>query len=72
MHNGDEALFNTIKFLKKPDLVILEKPFKVVFSNGKVRMEIKLLIKFDAHQNFIFFLIRLPDSMLNRRMLNGQ
>lgn len=49
MHNGDEALFNTIKFLKKPDLVILEKPFKVVFSNGKVRMEIKLLIKFDAH-----------------------
>jgi hypothetical protein len=36
MHNGDESLFNTIKFLKKPDLAALEKPFKLTISNGKV------------------------------------
>ncbi|XP_057380358.1 uncharacterized protein LOC130702764 [Daphnia carinata] len=36
MHNGPETLFNTIKFLKKPDLASLEKPFKLTFLNGKI------------------------------------
>lgn len=36
MHNGPDTLFNTIKFLKKPELAPLEKPFKLTFLNGKV------------------------------------
>lgn len=36
MHNGPDTLLSTVKFLKKPELVMLEKPFKISFLNGKI------------------------------------
>jgi len=36
LHNGPEALLHTVKFLKKPEVAPLEKPFKISYLNGKV------------------------------------
>jgi len=36
MHNGPEFLFGSIEFVKKPELAVLEKPFRVSYTNGKV------------------------------------
>ena len=36
MHNGPDSLLSTVKFQKKPELAILEKPFKITYENGKV------------------------------------
>jgi len=36
LHNGPESLLSTVKFVKKPELAPLEKPFKLSFLNGKV------------------------------------
>ena len=37
MHNGPEFLKATVEYLKKPELSVLEKPFKVYYREGKVR-----------------------------------
>ena len=36
LHNGPEPLLLSVKFLKKPELAPLEKPFKISYLNGKV------------------------------------
>ena len=36
MHNGAEELIQSAKFVKKPELSVLEKPFKVSYTSGKV------------------------------------
>ena len=36
MHNGEDSLLKSAEFIKKPELSILEKPFKVSYINGKV------------------------------------
>lgn len=44
MHNGPDTLLSTVKFLKKPELVLLEKPFKISFLNGKVKHELTIFL----------------------------
>ena len=39
MHNGPEFLLESVEFVKKPELSLLEKPFKVFYTNGKVDMQ---------------------------------
>lgn len=36
MHNGADSLLASMEFVKKPELAILEKPFKLTYTNGKV------------------------------------
>jgi len=36
MHNGLDSLLKSVEFVKKPELAMLEKPFKVFYTNGKV------------------------------------
>ena len=36
MHNGAENLLESMQFVKKPELALLEKPFKLSYTNGKV------------------------------------
>ncbi len=37
VHNGPEELIKTANFIKKPELAVLEKPFKILYSSGKVK-----------------------------------
>lgn len=37
MHNGADSLMETMEFVKKPELAVLEKPFKLSYTDGKVR-----------------------------------
>ena len=37
VHNGPEELIKSANFIKKPELAVLEKPFKILYSSGKVK-----------------------------------
>ena len=57
MHNGPDTLLSTVKFLKKPELVLLEKPFKISFLNGKVNLQLTIFRWILNHATSSYFQI---------------